>query len=33
LACTYYLFDLIDKPAGATFSQAGRIQIDAAFKF
>ncbi|MFA6545650.1 MAG: putative porin [Limisphaerales bacterium] len=33
LACTYYLFDLIDKPAGAPFSQAGRIQIDAAFKF
>jgi hypothetical protein len=33
LACTYYLFDLIDKPVGANFSQAGRIQIDAAFKF
>lgn len=33
LACTYYLFDLIDKPIGATFSQVGRIQVDAAFKF
>jgi hypothetical protein len=33
LACTYYLFDLLDKPVGATFSQSGRIQIDAAFKF
>ena len=33
LACTYYLFDLIDKPVGATFSQAGRVQVDAAFKF
>ncbi len=31
LACTYYLFDLIDHPGN--FSQAGRIQIDAAFKF
>lgn len=33
LACTYYLFGQIDKPAGAAFGQAGRIQIDAAFKF
>jgi hypothetical protein len=31
LACTYYLFNLIDHPGN--FSQAGRIQIDAAFKF
>ena len=31
LSCNYYLFDLIDKPGN--FSQAGRIQIDAAFKF
>ena len=33
LAVTYYLFNLIDKPLGALSSAAGRIQIDAAFKF
>lgn len=33
LSVTYYLFGLIDKPAGASSSTAGRIQIDAAFKF
>lgn len=33
LSCTYYLFSLIDKPAGALSSQTGRIQIDAAWKF
>ena len=31
LSCNYYLFNLIDHPGN--FSQAGRIQIDAAFKF
>ncbi|MBI5803029.1 MAG: putative porin [Verrucomicrobia bacterium] len=33
LSVTYYLFGLIDKPAGASSSTAGRIQVDAAFKF
>lgn len=33
LSVNYYLFSLIDKPAGALSSQAGRIQIDAAWKF
>lgn len=33
LSVNYYLFGLIDKPAGASSSTAGRIQIDAAFKF
>ena len=33
LSVNYYLFGQIDKPAGAAFGQAGRIQIDAAFKF
>ncbi len=33
LSVTYYLFNLIDKPPGTLSSQAGRIQIDAAWKF
>ena len=33
LAVTYYLFDLLDKPAGALSSKTGRIQVDAAWKF
>ncbi|MBI5773188.1 MAG: putative porin [Verrucomicrobia bacterium] len=33
LSCSYYLFSLIDKPAGALSSQTGRIQFDAAWKF
>jgi hypothetical protein len=33
LSVNYYLFGLVDKPAGALSSKAGRIQIDAAFKF
>jgi len=33
LSVNYYLFNLIDKPIGALSSTAGRIQVDAAFKF
>lgn len=33
LSVNYYLFGLIDKPVGASSSVAGRIQVDAAFKF
>jgi hypothetical protein len=33
LSVNYYLFGLIDKPTGASSSTAGRIQVDAAFKF
>ncbi len=33
LSVNYYLFNLIDKPVGALSSTAGRIQVDAAFKF
>lgn len=33
LSVNYYLFGLIDKPVGASSSTAGRIQVDAAFKF
>jgi hypothetical protein len=33
LSVNYYLFGLIDKPTGASSSVAGRIQVDAAFKF